>query len=382
MEKQIVIQNGSFISYLEANVIKDEAFYESKELTSITIPHRVVKIGNFAFKRCRSLESVVLPDSVLSIGFNAFGGCHTLSTFRIPNKLISIEGYAFYACYMLKSFSIPDTVRYIGARAFSMCHSIESIVIPDRVRRINHGTFELCRNLKHISIPNSVSYVGNQAFWGCSSLESITFPIRLTYLGDSVFQYCYSLASISYRGTMKQWKQVSLGRNWQGHAPAKVIHCIDGDVEIDIYHKYMDIEQNDDMMIRMGRICSLNDTLDIVIFWNDCGKVPHFHIIDRATYGGVFHTCVKLESPEYYHYTGEDYEYFHHDGEEGLLTSEQCQLLIDALNEDPHEGWTNWKFLLHTWNINNPDKVVDVRMAIPDYTQLTLSPLITKVPLT
>ena len=137
-------------------------------------------------------------------------------------------------------------------------------------------------------------------------------------------------------------------------------------------NEQMDILQ-DRMMMRMGRVCSVGADLDILYFMDDDAPIPHFHVVDKQTLGEHFHTCIKIESPEYYHYTIEQYEYFHHNGQEGKLSDEQCTMLISALNqvvEHQFDKWSNWKYLLHAWNINNPNHKVDIHTPMPDYKKL------------
>ena len=106
-------------------------------------------------------------------------------------------------------------------------------------------------------------------------------------------------------------------------------------------NEQMDILQ-DRMMMRMGRVCSVGTDLDILYFMDDDAPIPHFHVVDKQTLGEHFHTCIKIESPEYYHYTIKQYEYFHHNGQEGKLSDEQCTMLIDALNQVEHfDKWSN-----------------------------------------
>ena len=56
------------------------AFYNFKELTSITIPNSVTDIGAGAFYKCTGLTSITIPASVVIIKTNAFSGCSNLSS--------------------------------------------------------------------------------------------------------------------------------------------------------------------------------------------------------------------------------------------------------------------------------------------------------------
>lgn len=51
------------------------AFSNSYDLASVTIPNSVAYIGEGTFSGCSSLCSIIIPESVTSIGNYAFNGC-------------------------------------------------------------------------------------------------------------------------------------------------------------------------------------------------------------------------------------------------------------------------------------------------------------------
>jgi len=59
--------------------IAEQAFYDCRSLTSVTIPDSVTSISFATFGDCTSLTSVTIPDSVTSIGDCAFSYCGSLS---------------------------------------------------------------------------------------------------------------------------------------------------------------------------------------------------------------------------------------------------------------------------------------------------------------
>ncbi len=216
--------------------IKENAFENRSNLTSVTIPDSVTSIGDRAFNVCSGLTSVTIGNSVTSIGAWAFDGCSGLTSIVIPDSVTSIAPYAFYGCSGLTNITIPDSVTSIGSWAFSGCSGLTRITIPfvgekadgagathfgyifgasdysynnDYVPKslkeviITGGTsigdlaFQYCSNLTGITIPDSVTSIGNGAFRGCSSLTSVTIPDSVTSIGDSAFSYCSELTSVT-----------------------------------------------------------------------------------------------------------------------------------------------------------------------------------------
>ena len=74
-------------------------------------------IANDAFWDCKSLTSITIPNSVTAIGFGMFQGCSRLRSITIPNSVTSIGNWAFYECSSLKSVSVPSHTQ-IADNAF------------------------------------------------------------------------------------------------------------------------------------------------------------------------------------------------------------------------------------------------------------------------
>lgn len=119
--------------------------------------------------------------------------------------------------------------------------------------------------------------------------------------------------------------------------------------------------QDERMLMEMTSIGDIDSKLTIIIRMNDPGNVPHFHIVDKTTLGSKFHTCIKIESAEY----------FHHTGKEDVLNTKQRKLLVDYLSSTNRRGDLNWEYLVTTWNYNNSSVLVDENIPMPDYTKLS-----------
>ena len=81
---------GKIIFDKSITTIGGYAFFDCKNLTSITIPNSVTTIEAGAFQRCSNLTSVTIGNSVSEIGEFAFKGCNleTIVCYpKIPPKL-------------------------------------------------------------------------------------------------------------------------------------------------------------------------------------------------------------------------------------------------------------------------------------------------------
>jgi len=129
------------IQNLPVTGIGKDAF-QSKLLTSVTIPNSVTSIGTQAFQK-NFLTSVNIPDSVTSIGPLAFEG-NLLTRVTIGNSVKYIEEGAFVN-NKLGNVTFPNSVRGIGPGAFAG-NPLTSITIPSNVflmggRRGSEGVF-------------------------------------------------------------------------------------------------------------------------------------------------------------------------------------------------------------------------------------------------
>lgn len=101
------------------------------------------------------------------------------------------------------------------------------------------------------------------------------------------------------------------------------------------------------------------DEYEIYIHIDDPGKIPHFHIWDYSTRGKKFHTCIRIDSPKY----------FHHTGKEDILNSKDKKDLCEFLQSKPRNKRFNtyWELLVDTWNLNNSDIEINENTEMPNY---------------
>lgn len=131
--------------------------------------------------------------------------------------------------------------------------------------------------------------------------------------------------------------------------------------ELDSIYDYEKLRES--MLLEMARVGFTDDEYEVYIHTEDTGNIPHFHIWDAETRGQKFHTCIKIESPEY----------FHHTGKEDYLNSSMRKELIKFLKSKPTKLKrydTNWEVVVDMWNANNSKASVPDDPPMPDYTKL------------
>ena len=173
-------------------------FIGGDDVTEVTIPEGVTKIGRGAFDGCSSLTSITIPEGVTEIGWRAFDGCSSLTSITIPENVTNIGGNAFAGCSSLTEINIPKSVTEIGWRAFAGCSSLTQINILESVTKIGGRAFWGCSSLTSIKIPESVKKIGGSAFYGCHSLTSIYIPNSIESIENNVFEDCTNIEYLNY----------------------------------------------------------------------------------------------------------------------------------------------------------------------------------------
>ena len=191
--------NGKGIIRFDGDVtcVGAEAFYERRNLKSISLPETVNAIGDKAFQGCWSLSQISLLEGLTSIGEGAFSGCSSLTQIILPEGLTSIGDDAFQSCSSLAQISLPEALTSIGDEAFQYCSSLAQISLPEGLTSIGTWAFQYCSSLTQISLPEGLTSIGKYAFEGCSSLTQIDLPEGLTSIRGSAFSGCSSLQEIT-----------------------------------------------------------------------------------------------------------------------------------------------------------------------------------------
>ena len=200
------------------------AFYNNKNITSVTLPNTIEEIGSYAFENCSNLTSITIPASVTSIGNSAFSQCGSLTSITIPNSVTSIGSRAFYGCDNLANVYYEGTIEeWIdisfggyganpltnGANLYVNGDELVTEINIDTATTINAYVFSGCISLTKVTIGSQVTYIGNFAFDRCGALTEINY--NATNLAD----LSYDNRIFSYAGIDGVGIVVNIGANVQ-----------------------------------------------------------------------------------------------------------------------------------------------------------------------
>ena len=161
------------------------AFANCQRLENITFGSGIKKLGSNIFRGCTNLSHIKVPSSITNFKYNVFADCPKLTKvgvgieegIELESNITEIPALMFYGCTNVTEVTIPDTVINIGQAAFYKCNIID-IKIPDSVERLNgytSGVFQECNNLENVELGKNVTFLGNKTFYNCGKLKSITY---------------------------------------------------------------------------------------------------------------------------------------------------------------------------------------------------------------
>ena len=216
----VEIRNG--VSY-----IGEDAFFECRNLTSVTLPDTLVSIGGNAFAYCRKLSQVNFPFGLENIGWQAFVRT-ALTQVELPDTLWLIQGCAFAGCEQLTYVKLPKALVDVGEEVFRGCTALTTVVMPKMsdLESLNTGLFLDCDGLTNVDFV-STSLIGNRMFAACDGLTELTFPAHTWVIGQLAFNWCVNLRTVTIHENI-YWIQEAAFANceslntviFQGNAPS------------------------------------------------------------------------------------------------------------------------------------------------------------------
>ncbi|MFQ8886647.1 leucine-rich repeat protein [Anaerobutyricum hallii] len=215
----------------------DNAFKGKKLLEYVEIPNNVVKIGSYVFANT-SLTDLKLPEKLTYLGRCVLSGNTGVTEIVIPKTLAtvgaewgnilagdgpfhesnvqkatlekgitSIPRNLFHKNTTLTQVTIPDTVTKIEEFAFAECGNLESVSLSDNVNQIGEYAFAKT-GIKEISMPDSILEIGDYVFAN-TKLTELKLPKNLTHLGRCVLSGNTGVTEIVIPKTL-----ITVGAEW------------------------------------------------------------------------------------------------------------------------------------------------------------------------
>ncbi len=195
----------STVTEIGEGVFVTEEGEEGVEITKVTIPSSVVRIGKDAFNGCELTSVVFEGENLAEIGESAFAYCTKLPEITLPEGLKVIGKAAFQCTSAIKSINIPASVESIGESAFSTCSELTEVNFADdnesQLKTIGKKAFYQCVRLGTLDIPEGVTTIGDQAFRASGGLKRVYLPSTLTEFGSSAPAVFSNVNSANLSGT-------------------------------------------------------------------------------------------------------------------------------------------------------------------------------------
>ncbi len=191
------IEKGAFwfasnlitINFPSSLVIVGDYAFAGCGFTSLDLPETIITYGEEVFANNEYLVSVILPDNMTIIREGFFQNCNMLESINIPASVTEIQKEAFADCMLLGNVDLTN-VGVIGENAFSNCQSMTSIILSDSLTVIDDYAFAYTVSVTEVILPENLEIIGNSAFTGLYNLTLIDFPDTLTFIGESAFYGC------------------------------------------------------------------------------------------------------------------------------------------------------------------------------------------------
>lgn len=137
-------QNDGLV-YYENNLYS----VKGKCKSNVEIEKGTTSISPFAFYNRKELKSITIPESIQVINTGTFMDCTSLKEITfIGKELKYICDMAFQNCEKIEKVYLPRSVKHIG-KAFTGCNNLQNILIYDNVEFIDEEAFDKCNTTIH-----------------------------------------------------------------------------------------------------------------------------------------------------------------------------------------------------------------------------------------
>lgn len=165
-----------------------EKAFDGADITSLTLPSSIKKLGYESISFCTELKKVNVPASVEEIAEGTFGFCVGITdfTFEEGNNHFIMES---------DMLMTADKKRLIHLFYAEDEDKTLNVTLPSTITAIDEYALA-CRSVKEIKLHEGVEKIGQYAF-SFALLSSIEIPASVTFLGEAFVSWIPELKKIT-----------------------------------------------------------------------------------------------------------------------------------------------------------------------------------------
>ena len=188
-----VMDLGSITTIPDASEENMGTFRNQLNLTDVTLPETLTKIGNRAFQGCISIANINFPSAISTIADLAFYNCESLAIddLSLPN-LTSLGLNAFYGVKIKKISNLGSITTLPGTNTTNGTlgdkTALEEVMLPETLKSIGPNSITGYTNLTSIGsgvFPN-LTTIGYNCFYNIPNVaQAVSFPALTSVTSDS-----------------------------------------------------------------------------------------------------------------------------------------------------------------------------------------------------
>ena len=150
--------------------------FSNSQVSSISLPQGMKKLGRHVFFYCPNLTSITLPEGMEEIGLMCFASC-SLTSVNLPSTMVKLDSCSLQD-NPFTSINLKN-VKFVGRQAFSQCTNLTSVTSNGMLEEIDGAAFTRCP-LTRAYLPEGLLTINMNAYFRCTSMNSFTVPTTVT----------------------------------------------------------------------------------------------------------------------------------------------------------------------------------------------------------
>ena len=189
---EIVIPASVSFATIPFDVKKIESYafsyhndHSDANLTSVTMPEGLKKIGQYALYGCKQITTLTIPSTVTEIDAGAFQGSG-ISEVTVPAAVELLEGGEFSQCDNLTAINVEEAnANYCSVDGVLFTKDKKTLLTFPRNKRngVDNYTY---------TVPEGTEVISSRAFDHCYNFAHVILPSTLTDVEDNAFFYTWS----------------------------------------------------------------------------------------------------------------------------------------------------------------------------------------------